>query len=233
MKKKILLVDDVRLFLKLEETFFRRTGCEIFTAESGAQALEIARKSCPDLILLDYIMPDMMGDEVCKRLKTDEATRPIPVMIVSTSADQADIEKCFAAGCQDYVTKPINAQEMLAKAANILNIPNRVHYRIPLRFKVAGEVSGKSFSGSSRNLSRGGIMVECKDRITPLSEVTLDLPILPDNGLLTLGGRVVRTDRDEATESYCLGIQFHALAPGQKDALENFISQNEPPARTA
>jgi CheY-like chemotaxis protein len=233
MKKKILLVDDVRLFLKLEETFFKRTGCEILTAESGSQALELARKSRPDLILLDYIMPDMMGDEVCRELKAADATRSIPVMIVSTSADQADIEKCFAAGAQDYVTKPINAQEMLAKAANILNIPNRVHSRIPVRLKVVGEVSGRSFSGSSRNISRGGIMVECKDKIMPQSEVSLDIPILPGDRALTLNGRVVRADRDEAADVFFMGVQFQALDPGQQDALEDFISSNERPPRGA
>jgi CheY-like chemotaxis protein len=233
MKKKILLVDDVRLFLKLEETFFKRTGCEILTAESGSQALELARKSRPDLILLDYIMPDMMGDEVCRELKAADATRSIPVMIVSTSADQADIEKCFAAGAQDYVTKPINAQEMLAKAANILNIPNRVHSRIPVRLKVVGEVSGRSFSGSSRNISRGGIMVECKDKIMPQYEVSLDIPILPGDRALTLNGRVVRADRDEAADVFFMGVQFQALDPGQQDALEDFISSNERPPRGA
>lgn len=228
MRKKILLVDDVRLFLKLEETFFKRTGCEILTAESGGKAIEVAEKDRPDLILLDYIMPDLMGDQVCHMLKSKQATRSIPIMIVSTSADQADIEKCFAAGAVEYVTKPINAQEVLSKAANILNIPNRLHYRIPLCLKVEGEASGKSFSGTSKNISRGGILVECKQKIKLNSQLTLDLPILPGDKMISMPGLVIRVDRDEAADAYLLGIQFHDSDPAQKQALEDFIVNNEP-----
>ena len=94
-RKKVLLVDDVRLFLHLEETFFKRTGCEILTAGSGQEALEVSQKKHPDLILLDYLMPDMTGDQVCREIRMREELKQIPIMIVSTSADDSDIKKCF------------------------------------------------------------------------------------------------------------------------------------------
>src|SRR4030042_859742 len=100
-RKKVLLVDDVRLFLHLEETFFKRTGCEILTASSGKEALEIAESRAPDLILLDYLMPDMTGDLVCREIRKREKLKTIPVVIVSTSASDSDIQKCFEAGAND------------------------------------------------------------------------------------------------------------------------------------
>lgn len=225
MKKKILLVDDVRLFLKLEETFFKRTGCEILQAESGAKAVELAQLAIPDLILLDYIMPDMMGDEVIKRLKAASSTRSIPIIMVSTSASEEDMNKCFDAGADEYVTKPINAQELLVKAANLLEIPQRAHFRKAVYFRVEGEAAGRTFFGYSKNLSPGGMLLECLDEIAPEARVAIDLPILADQGVLKLTGRVARRDRDELNNTYNLGVQFVELSPEQRRDLDRFLSR--------
>jgi CheY-like chemotaxis protein len=223
MKKKILLVDDVKLFLKLEETYFKRTGCEILTACSGEEALSKTREHKPDLIVLDYIMPDMMGDEICRQIKSDEPTSQVPIIIVSTSGGSEDMERCFAAGANDYVTKPINAQDILAKAAILLKIPQRIHQRIPVNMKVAGEASGKTFTGFSRNISGGGILVECSSEIPLDSEVSLDLPILPDMNILTFSGCVVRAELDPISKMYNLGIEFLQIPPRHEQALKDFI----------
>jgi len=228
MKKKVLLVDDVRLFLRLEETFFRRTGCDILTAESGNEAIDIAQNQQPDLILLDYIMPDMMGDQVTKRLKGDDKTRAIPIMIVSTSASAKDIEKCFSAGAEEYVTKPINANEVLSKAADLLNIPQRVHYRVAVTFKVEGEAEGRTFMGSSINISQGGVLVDCKESVPLQSLVSLYLPILRDRSPLQFKGQVVRSEKDATSSSHLLGIQFTEASPEQKRALVEFMKGRKP-----
>jgi CheY-like chemotaxis protein len=229
MKKKILLVDDVRLFLKLEETFFKRTGCEIFTAQSGEEAIDLAQKLKPELILLDFIMPDMMGDAVVAKLKADPATRSIPIIIVSTSSDAKDIEKCFAAGADDYVTKPINPQEVLSKAANLLNIPQRFHYRLPVTIKVQGESGVSSFIGFSRNLSLGGILVECRETVPMQAGVELELPIFPDGRNLNLKGRVVRMDEGQTRQVTLLGIHFEEIGDRDRQMIDQFIHQYESP----
>jgi CheY-like chemotaxis protein len=226
MKKKILLVDDVRLFLKLEETFFRRTGCEILTAESGGKALELAVTQKPSLILLDYIMPDIMGDEVCRRLKAGAQTRDIPIIIVSTSADPGDMQKCFAAGADEYVTKPINPQEILGKAAAMLNIPARVHCRTPVNVHILGAAGDRTFTGFTRNISRGGLLLECGVALPADTVLTLDLPILQDNKPLTVSARVVRLETDPLKGASSIGIQFDDLTAFQKVSLEDFIKRS-------
>jgi CheY-like chemotaxis protein len=225
MKKKILLVDDVRLFLKLEETFFRRTGCEIIMAESGAKALERAFEENVSLILLDYIMPDIMGDEVCRRLKADERTRDIPIIIVSTSAEPGDMQKCFNAGADEYVTKPINPQEILAKAATMLNIPHRVHCRTPVSFRVEGEAAGQTITGFTKNISRGGLLLECHAQVAADTELTIELPILQEHKPLTLTARVVRSEPDPVKGASYLGLQFEQLTAFQKISLDDFIKR--------
>lgn len=232
-KKKVLLVDDVRLFLKLEETFFKRAGCEILTAQSGGSALDLAGKHFPDLILLDFIMPDIMGDEVCRRLKATPATKGIPIIMVSTSADPGDIEKCFRAGATEYVTKPINAQDILAKAANILNIPQRIHYRLPITLRVVGAAAGQSFQAMSRNLSQGGILLECDHPLAAEALVSLDLPILPAGATINFQGQAMRVDQDLAIQNYLVGVQFLDLTSAQEKALLDFIRQHQDKEKTA
>jgi CheY-like chemotaxis protein len=226
MKKKILLVDDVKLFIKLEETFFRRTGCEILVANSGEEAVKIAREGQPDLILLDFIMPDMMGDEVCRRLKAETDTKKIPIMIVSTSASKEDIDRCFAAGAMDYVTKPINAQEVLAKAAHILQVPQRVHSRFAVNIKVEGEAMARSFTGTSRNISQGGLLLECGEPIKDGVHLSLELPINPDQSSLAFHGEAVRSDPDQLTNLSLVAIKFTDVTAKQEQALAAFISRN-------
>ncbi len=227
MRNKILLVDDVKLFLKLEETFFKRTGCEIFTANSGMKCIESAQANKPDLIVLDLIMPDIMGDEVIKRLKSDEATKSIPVIMVSTSADDKDIARCKEAGAVDYVTKPINAQELLSKAANILDVPNRLHYRIPVSLTIEGDIEGKQFTGISRNISLGGILVDCSEQVKEDTKLTLGLPIMSDKGIMVCKGMVMRSDKIHDRPAFLLGIQFQGNNNEQQKALENFINSTQ------
>jgi len=224
-KRKILLVDDVRLFLRLEETFFKRTGCDILTASTGKDALGLAREHHPDLILLDYNMPDMMGDAILAELKGSGETASIPVMMVTTSSKEEHVQKCMAAGADEYVTKPINAQELLSKAASLLNIPQRVHRRIPVRVEVAGETEGASFTGWSRNISQGGVLLECGQNVAPGAVLTLSLPIMDEGENLHLHGRAVRTDRDESQGLTLLGVQFLEPTPDQQRVLKEFLGK--------
>ncbi len=227
-KKKVLLVDDVRLFLQLEETFFKRTGCRIFTAASGSDALEVAAKHKPDLILLDYLMPDINGDEVCRRLKNSEETRGIPIIIVSTSASKEDIAKCFEAGADDYVTKPINPNDVLNKAAKMLDIPYRLHRRLMVNFQVLGEMPSQTFSGYSKNISRGGILVECDNELESGARLQLLLPILSEDKQITLSGEVVRTARDIQGGKNLMGIRFTELSREQDQAIRDYVEKNLP-----
>jgi len=115
MKKKILVVDDSRTALFMVTTILRNEPYELVTAHDGQQAVEVATAERPDLILMDVIMPRKTGFEACRELKQREDTRAIPVILVTTRGEEGNVETGFASGCNDYVTKPINAQELLAK----------------------------------------------------------------------------------------------------------------------
>ena len=114
-KKKILVVDDSRTALFMVTTILRKERYELVTACDGEQALEMAATERPDLILMDVIMPRKTGFEACRELKRREDTKGIPVILVTTRGEGENVEAGFQSGCNDYVTKPINAQELLTK----------------------------------------------------------------------------------------------------------------------
>ena len=114
-RKKVLLVDDSATTLMMERLMLSHTSYELLTARDGQEAIERALAERPDLILMDVIMPRKTGFEACRELKQREDTKAIPVILVTTRGEEENVESGFASGCNDYVTKPINAQELLAK----------------------------------------------------------------------------------------------------------------------
>jgi len=120
MKKKILLVDDSNTVLLMEKMILAKGPFEILVARDGVEGVEKAKSDQPDVILLDVMMPRLDGLAACAAIRADAATAHIPIVMVTTRGEEANIETAFRNGCTDYVTKPINAVELLAKLANIL-----------------------------------------------------------------------------------------------------------------
>ena len=114
-KKKVLVVDDSPTAMFMVTTILRREPYDLVKAKDGQEAVEVAAAERPDLILMDVVMPRKTGFEACRELKQREDTKSIPVILVTTRGEGENVEAGFASGCNDYITKPINAQELLAK----------------------------------------------------------------------------------------------------------------------
>jgi len=119
-RKKILLVDDSRTSLFMESMILRKGPYDLVTAMDGQEAVSKALDERPDLILMDVVMPRMTGFEACRALREREETQGIPVILVTTRGEQENVEIGFASGCSDYVTKPIDGVELLAKVRNFV-----------------------------------------------------------------------------------------------------------------
>lgn len=113
--RRVLLVDDSSTVLTFERLMLRDEGFELLTARDGSEALDIARREHFDLILLDIVMPNVNGLECCRQLKHDGETRTIPVIMVTTKGDQGMVAEAYKAGCDDFLTKPIDRLELLEK----------------------------------------------------------------------------------------------------------------------
>jgi two-component system, sensor histidine kinase and response regulator len=133
-KGDILVVDDVPENLQLLSSILTEQGYEVRRVINGKHALRVAHSDPPELILLDIMMPDLDGYEVCQQLKACEATREIPVIFLSALDDPLDKVKAFSVGGVDYITKPIHAQEVIARVENQLTL---VRQRSVLREQTA------------------------------------------------------------------------------------------------
>ena len=119
-RKKILIVDDSNTILMMERMILNKGPYSLVTATNGEEAVAKALAEKPDLILMDVVMPRMDGFEACRRIRNETQTSSIPVIMVTTRGEETNIETGYKAGCTDYVTKPINAAELLSKLRSYL-----------------------------------------------------------------------------------------------------------------
>jgi two-component system alkaline phosphatase synthesis response regulator PhoP len=115
MRKNILVVEDEKDIIEVLRYYLEKENYRIHVAEDGFSALDIAGKVVPNLIILDLMLPRLDGIEVCKRLKTDERLREIPIIMLTAKAEEADKIKGLETGADDYVTKPFSAKELMAR----------------------------------------------------------------------------------------------------------------------
>ena len=120
----LLIIDDEATVINLISDFLNEQGIEIMVAKNGLDGISRAKNGQPDLILLDIRMPEMDGYEVCHQLKLDETTRDIPIIFMTGLTELDDKLKAFAVGGVDYVTKPFQRSELLARVSVHLQISN-------------------------------------------------------------------------------------------------------------
>ena len=118
--RKILLVDDSETVLMIEQMILKKEPYQLITAKNGLEGVEKALQSRPDLILMDVVMPEMNGFEAVRRLRQKDATRSVPIVMVTTKAEAESMEAGYESGCSDYITKPIDSTELLTKVRNLL-----------------------------------------------------------------------------------------------------------------
>src|SRR5438445_1560780 len=122
MQATVLIVDDVPANRELLRQTLEPRGCEILLAPDGESALKAAQRARPDLILLDVMMPGLSGYETCRRLKSNETTGAIPIIFITAQHETTGVLEGFRAGGVDYITKPFQAGEVLARVETHLRI---------------------------------------------------------------------------------------------------------------
>ena len=117
---RILLVEDNEMNRDMLSRRLAKRGYQVLVATTGAEALEIVREQRPDLVLMDAGLPDITGWEVTRTLKSDPATKLIPIIALTAHALASDREEAFAAGCDDYESKPVELTDLLTKIQRLL-----------------------------------------------------------------------------------------------------------------
>ena len=123
-RARILVADDEPAIREYEASLLSELGHEVLAAADGAEALELARTKQPHLILLDIMMPELSGIEVCRQLRADPRTRDIRVIVVSAVEAKRALEESIIAGADDFLAKPIHALELMVRVRSILRVRN-------------------------------------------------------------------------------------------------------------
>jgi len=237
MPEKILVVDDDLDTLRLVGLMLQRQGYEIVAASNGHQALLMAHSEQPDLILLDVMMPDLDGVEVTRRLRADDATRQVPIIMFTAKSQVDDKIQGFEAGADDYLTKPTQPRELFAHVKAVLSRASKSRVEVPAQPEVSsgrgytlgviGVRGGLGVSTIALNLSvtlrrqyeKEVILAEYRPG---MGAISLDLGYLRAEGLTRLlQRRPAEIDNraiDEELVSHPSGVRILLASPQPRDA---------------
>lgn len=219
--KKILTVPGLRAFIEQEKSVLRRAEYRILTAASGEEALKSHKAEKVDLIIVDLDMPGISGDKLCSVIKKDKSLCKAYVVLVC-SDDKSHIKKCTKSGADSYITKPVDADLLLEKVREVLNIRARGSDRIPLKITVVGS-SGKTFFCYAHDLSTSGILLET-EKILHKGDSVSCLFCLSDSREILVNGEVVRV-KVKSNDIYQYGVKFSHLTAKSRFAIESLFGK--------
>jgi CheY-like chemotaxis protein len=159
-KRTILIVDDAPIFREIESVFLRRYG-RVVTAASGAEALELVRRERPDVVVLDFHLPDVDSETLCRRIRTLSPAGSSSAVVAISNGDSTDHERAIQAGAADVLSKPLSRVSLVETVNRLVRFPEmRGMARIDHAATVRVVVKQQERWGTMRNLSRGGMYIE-------------------------------------------------------------------------
>jgi DNA-binding response OmpR family regulator len=169
--RKILVVDDEAVLVETIAYNLEQAGYQVLTAADGGSALEAARRETPDLVILDIMLPEMDGLEVCRQLRREHTTATVPIMMLTAKGDEIDKVVGLEVGADDYVTKPFGRRELLARVRALLR---RADYPAVGNDHASQETSGE-VPRPSRELVAGPLRIDLAGRRVNCRGQDLDL----------------------------------------------------------
>ncbi|GAM09842.1 polar-differentiation response regulator DivK [Geobacter sp. OR-1] len=189
---KILLVDDVQLFLEIEKRLLEQSNVEILTARDGEEALKIVRQERPSLVVMDINMPKMDGIDCCRAIKSDPDLAGTAVIIVTNASNDGDLDQSWKAGCDDFIVKPVDGRLFLEKARRFLNAIDRRRKRIFFQTEIAVQIEGRIITGTSFDLSYMGMYVASSWLPSVGDSIVLSFRLLDTSPAMTVArGKVI------------------------------------------
>ncbi|NMC75007.1 MAG: response regulator [Geobacteraceae bacterium] len=229
MPRRVLLVDDVAMFLEIQKGFLKMSIFQILCARDGAEALATVRSVRPDLVILDLHMPGMNGAECCAAIKGDPELSSIPVIMATAAGKQEDHELCRRAGCDGLLTKPFDRGLYLDTVRRYIPELDRREKRIPVSAKVRFQAFRVLMTGIVLDLSIRGLYVATEYDLDVGTEVSLvfALPFSPE-AQVQAKGRVCwkNSGQERKKKEYPpgFGMEFSAFGEGSLALLQRFIT---------
>jgi uncharacterized protein (TIGR02266 family) len=222
---KILLADDVKLTLASEKAYLEGRNLKVFATTSATEALEMAGVIQPDLVVLDFEMPEMTGAEVCRSLRANPRTAHIPVLILSIRDTDDVLKECEMAGAVGFVRKAEGRDALLENVARVLGIPRRRSVRVPCMFSVGIAEGGRVYSGLVQNISEGGMFLTASRKFEPGMALRIQFALPNIEKEIQVLGEVVRTE-DISDTDHGSGIQFLEMDDHSRSTLAEHLEHS-------
>ena len=222
---KILLVDDMRHFLDLTQSFLSRADCRLLTANTGLEAIKVARSEAPDVIILDIEMPEMTGIEACRILKADPSTRKIPVIMLTSLSKEDEARR---AGADHFLKKPIDEETFLRELKKFIPFVERQEPRVAVDIGGRVQVDGRDVEVRITDISRGGAFLTGlapSPKIADQFVLMLNLPIHGEADKQIMPRAIVVRSVPEKG----VGVRFLEISSGARLYLDEFLSGSARP----
>ena len=230
--KKILIVDDSNYFQRLGESFLRRGICTVLKANNAGDALRLIRDEHPHVVVMDLNMPGMKGDDCCREVKSDPVLNKIPIIMLANGWEKNAKNRCIDAGCDDFISKPVNKARLYAGIKRYVNIVERTHVRTSCNGEVAFSEGNGSFPGSLNDISEGGMFIRSADPLKVGSHLDAVFKLNRLGDLMKISGTVVRVvhNRGEAgsMSKGGMGVKFHDISDEVRKSISNYGKLNKP-----
>jgi Response regulator containing CheY-like receiver domain and AraC-type DNA-binding domain len=226
---RILVADDVKLFRHLEANVLGWRGYTIEEAANGTEALQKIRANPPDLALVDLHMPGITGHELCRQIKQDPNLRATRVIIITSSNRDEDIRQAVQAGCDDFLTKPLDDTSLLRKVEDLLGSGDKRRFpRITTSLQVSFEDFKGIFFEYTHDISRTGIFIEMNEPLPVGTRLKLSFSL--PSGLqqpVLAYGQVVRRIESSRSAIGGIGIRFIHIDSESRTIIDQLVSNQK------
>jgi len=220
---KVLLVDDTKLYLDLQRSFFTRQDCKVFTATTGLKALEIVQKETPDLVMLDLYLPEMDGFRVLERIRAD---KEVKLVAIGLRDQEEDGRICRKMGVDAFLVRPVTKNDLIGTASKLLNMVLRVDARIQVEIEVFADQKKEKYFGRSRDISAGGTYVRSEKELKQDSQALLSFSLPGWTDTFSVKSRCLRVDKIpvEGKPLFGLAFQFVDIGSFEREKIEVFVN---------
>jgi uncharacterized protein (TIGR02266 family) len=222
-KRTILVVDDLAMFRELGSIFLSRYG-RVITAASGAEALEAARRERPDVVVLDFHLPDMDSEALCQEIRALGSPERPSFVVALCNGDSADHERAIRAGAADVLSKPLSRVSLVEAVNRLIRFPEvRGMARVDHAARVRVLLDQEERWGTMRNLSRGGMYLEANWSAPPESEMRLEFHLPEVGEPLAPTAKVIWSRTRLNGDVAGMGVRFLALDAASARTLDSFV----------
>ncbi|MCM0084437.1 response regulator [Geomonas sp. Red32] len=231
MAEKILLVDDVNMFLELEKGYLQHSAVRVLTARDGQEALNLCRQEQPGLVFMDLHMPVMNGADCCHKIKEDRNLKETAVVLITSEGKADDRKLCMDAGCDDFMTKPLDRLLFLATARRFLPEIERRDKRVPCNIKAKFRAFGVTLSGTLADISRHGAYIssDIDAEIGRMIDLVFALPD-PIGTVIQAKGKIAWTNTAKRRVKPVLpigfGVEIISIPKEAEADLARFLTQH-------